>query len=109
MPRYFFHACVEGDLVPDREGIELRDPDEAWRAARAVAVELVEGECAGAAMSTVIVVGDAGGNIVLEMPVSEAIASPRQPASVELSLADLPASLMQDLIYRTRLANNALR
>lgn len=75
MPRYFFHARVDGDLIPDREGVELQDADQAWRAARVVAVDLVEGESAGAAMSTVIVVDDGAGNIVLEMPVSEAIAS----------------------------------
>ncbi len=38
-------------------------------------LRLVEGESAGAAMSTVIVVADGAGNSVLEMPVSEAIAS----------------------------------
>jgi hypothetical protein len=55
--------------------VELQDADQAWRAARAVAVDLVEGESAGAALSAVIVVADAACNIVLEMPVSEAIAS----------------------------------
>ncbi|QJP14605.1 hypothetical protein G3545_13695 [Starkeya sp. ORNL1] len=75
MPRYFFHARVDGDLIPDREGFELRDADQAWRAATAVAVDLVEGESAGVALSIVIVVDDGAGNIVLEMPVSEAIAS----------------------------------
>jgi hypothetical protein len=34
MPRYFFHLrCAEKD-VPDAIGADLRDPDQAWEAAR---------------------------------------------------------------------------
>ena len=42
MPRYFFHLrCTEKD-VPDMAGADLRDPDQAWEAARATARDLME-------------------------------------------------------------------
>ena len=30
MPLYFFNTHVAGDVIPDDEGEELRDPDHAW-------------------------------------------------------------------------------
>ena len=42
MPRYFFHLRCEGKDVPDIAGADLRDPDQAWEAARATARDLME-------------------------------------------------------------------
>ena len=39
MPRYFFHLRCTTNTVADQSGANLRDPDEAWEAARARAEE----------------------------------------------------------------------
>ena len=42
MPRYFFHLRCDSEDVPDIAGADLRDPDQAWEAARATARDLME-------------------------------------------------------------------
>ena len=42
MPRDFFHLRRDGKDVPDIAGADLRDPDQAWEAARATARDLME-------------------------------------------------------------------
>src|SRR5215217_8257498 len=42
MPRYFFHLRCAGKDIPDSAGADLRDPDQAWEAARTTARDLIE-------------------------------------------------------------------
>jgi hypothetical protein len=42
MPRYFFNVHIEGDVIGDSEGQALRDPDQAWEVAKAMAQNLLE-------------------------------------------------------------------
>jgi hypothetical protein len=74
MPRYFFNTRIGDEIIPDEEGEELRDPDHAWEAAKAMIVELLrdEGEHPSL-LAASIVVTDEGGEIVLEFPFSEAL------------------------------------
>ncbi len=74
MPRYFFHTQLAGDVVRDDEGIELRDPDQAWQVARATIREILadDGQ-APQLMSASLQVTDISGDIVLEFPFSEAL------------------------------------
>lgn len=81
MPRYFFNTRIGGDLIPDREGTDLRDPDQAWDAARAMIRNLLKagaGEAAGPPhlITAVLEVTDNAGEIVLEFPFSEAMIDP---------------------------------
>lgn len=74
MPRYFFNTRIGETLIPDPEGAELRDPDHAWRVARATIRQILqeEGREPGLMLAS-LEVTDATGEIVLEFPFSEAI------------------------------------
>jgi hypothetical protein len=74
MPRYFFNARIEDELIADPEGQNLRDPDSAWEMARAMIRELLksEGTKSGLLKAT-LEVTDQEGEIVLEFPFAEAI------------------------------------
>ena len=74
MPRYHFHTHVGGDVVADPEGEILADPDAAWRAARAMILQLLQGGDR-ALLSAHLVVVDAAGETVLEFPFAEAVGS----------------------------------
>ncbi len=81
MPRYFFNTRIGGDLIPDKEGADLRDPDHAWEVARATIRKLLKaqpGETAGRShlMTAILEVTDSAGEIVLEFPFSEALIDP---------------------------------
>jgi hypothetical protein len=74
MPRYFFNTRIGDDLIPDVEGEELRDADQAWVVARAMIQELLEDQGGQANMLTAsLVVTDQKGEVVLEFPFSEAM------------------------------------
>ncbi len=76
MPRYFFNARINDELILDPEGRELRDPDQAWVAAQAAILDLIKGENASAGLlRSVMEVTDQHGEIVFEFPFSEALAS----------------------------------
>lgn len=81
MPRYFFHTLINDELLADTEGALLLDPDQAWRAARAIALDILQGDDAPKAMSVVVVVTDEEGETVLELPVSDVIGSMSEPPS----------------------------
>ncbi|MBV9532741.1 MAG: hypothetical protein JO283_17190 [Bradyrhizobium sp.] len=73
MPRYFFHTRIGNERIDDPEGEELRNPDGAWKVARAMILELLRSEgAAGPLLSAVIEVTDEAGGVVLEFPFSEA-------------------------------------
>jgi uncharacterized protein DUF6894 len=75
MPRYFFHLhCPEKD-VTDATGAELRDPDQAWEAARETARDLMKTE-AHANMTWLTChfeVTDEAGEIIFELPFAECV------------------------------------
>jgi hypothetical protein len=74
MPRYFFNTHVAGDVIPDDEGEELRDPDHAWEVAKEMILELLEEEGdTPELLKALIVVTDSKGETVLEFPFSEAL------------------------------------
>ena len=75
MPRYFFHWECDGNTVLDPSGADLRDPDEAWTAARATVRNLVSTQTEAAVnwVSCSFSVTDETGEIVLEMPFIEVL------------------------------------
>jgi hypothetical protein len=81
MPRYHFNLHLESTLLPDAEGQDLDDPDAAWEAARAAALDLMRTEFQRPIdwFSCRFEVQDEAGTIVLEFPFAEAIESNRPP------------------------------
>jgi hypothetical protein len=76
MPRYFFNTHIGEETIRDDEGEDLRDPDQAWEVAKAMIEELLEDEGSHPSLLTAsIVVTDADGDVVLEFPFSEALAT----------------------------------
>lgn len=74
MPKYFFNTRIDGTYVPDEDGVELRDPDQAWTVARATIVELLKEDGGQSSLlKASLEVTDAEGEIVLEFPFSEAL------------------------------------
>ena len=74
MPRYYFHTRIGNDLIADPEGAELRDPDQAWEAARKMIGELIaDPEIGSNLLRAQIEVTDASGELILEFPFSEAV------------------------------------
>ncbi|MEE7504303.1 DUF6894 family protein [Methylobacterium sp. C33D] len=77
MPRYFFHTQIGADVISDPTGIELRDPDAAWAAAReTIRAALRQPRDQARLMAACLVVTDDDGEVVLEFPFSEAVALP---------------------------------
>lgn len=80
MPRYFFNTRIGKTLIPDPEGAELRDPDHAWRVARATIRQILQEEGEDPSLlSASLEVTDAAGEIVLEFPFTEALEIPDEP------------------------------
>ena len=76
MPRYFFNTRIDNQTIPDEEGEELRDADQAWEVAKAMIVALLEDEGNHPSLLTAaVVVTDQNGETVLEFPFSEALIS----------------------------------
>ena len=74
MPRYFFHTRIRDDVVPDPDGLELRDPDQAWQAARAtIRAMMAEPHDQVRLIGACLVVVDAAGDVILEFPFAEAM------------------------------------
>ena len=74
MPRYFFNTRIGDSFVPDPDGVDLRDPDQAWRVARVTILELLkEKGRTPNLLNAVLEVTDAEGEIVLEFPFSEVL------------------------------------
>ncbi|MDO8977607.1 MAG: hypothetical protein Q7V17_00070 [Afipia sp.] len=80
MPRYFFNTRIGETLIPDPEGAELRDPDQAWRVARATIRQILQEEGKEPSLlSASLEVTDEAGEIVLEFPFTEALEIPDEP------------------------------
>jgi hypothetical protein len=82
MPRYFFNTRIGDDIIPDVDGEELRDADQAWEVARDMIVDLLEEQTEYPNILTAaLVVTDQKGDIVLEFPFSEAIVAGQEASS----------------------------
>jgi hypothetical protein len=81
MPRYFFNVHIGEDILSDPEGQDLRDADQAWEVARAMAGNLMNTEFQQPIdwTSCIIVVKDDLDEIVLEFPFIEAIQFAQPP------------------------------
>lgn len=76
MPRYFFHTHIDDDVIVDPDGRELADPDAAWAAARALALQLLQGaDSDPALLKAVLFVTDESETVVLEFPLTDALAA----------------------------------
>ncbi len=74
MPHYYFHTRIGDDLVPDPDGVTLRDPDQAWQLAQRTIRDLIaRGAPQAQLLTAAIEVVDESGDIVLEFPFSEAL------------------------------------
>jgi len=73
MPRYFFNTRVGGDLIADKEGVVLRDPDRAWELARGMIESLLSQGADARLMNAILEVTDEAGEIVLEFPFVEVV------------------------------------
>jgi hypothetical protein len=75
MPKYFFNIHIGEDLLSDPEGQSLRDPDQAWEVARAMARNLMDTQFDKPIdwASSHIEVKDDLDEIVLEFPFLEAL------------------------------------
>src|SRR5215212_6554231 len=75
MARYFFHLRCSGNDVIDPLGADLRDPDQAWEAARATARDLMEAQADANVnwLRCYFDVVDEAGEIVFELPFSEVV------------------------------------
>jgi hypothetical protein len=82
MPKYYFHLCRDGTRFCDHEGQTLKDPDEAWEAARATALGIMRGEADSGALWTAchFEVTDVTGEVILEFPFREAMETKTQPS-----------------------------
>ncbi|WP_315830864.1 DUF6894 family protein [Bradyrhizobium prioriisuperbiae] len=84
MPKYFFNTRIGADLVRDPDGIDLRDPDQAWDVARTTIRELLGSESQPRHLLTAhLEVTDASGEVVLEFPFTEALFDPSGDQSVK--------------------------
>jgi len=82
MPRYFFHTHIGDDVVVDPEGRELESPDAAWEAARALALQLLQGaDSDPELLRAVLFVADDEQEVVLEFPLTEALTAELRPGS----------------------------
>jgi len=77
MPRYFFNTRIGDDLIHDPDGVELRDPDQAWEMARTMIQEILRDQRNELnLLAASLEVTDERGEIVLEFPFSEALVAP---------------------------------
>jgi hypothetical protein len=81
MPRYFFNVHIGSDILSDPDGQDLRDPDQAWEVAKAMAQNLMQTDFERPInwSSSLIEVKDQSDEIVLEFPFLEAIQINQQP------------------------------
>lgn len=75
MPRYFFNVHIGEDALADPEGQDLRDADQAWEVAKAMAQNLMNTEFEQPVnwAASYIEVKDDREEIVLEFPFLEVI------------------------------------
>ncbi|MFH6781236.1 MULTISPECIES: DUF6894 family protein [Methylobacterium] len=75
MPRYFFNTHIGEDVITDLNGEEMRDPDHAWEASRAIIRAMMDDpKNQDRLLAASLVVTDEAGEVVLEFPFAEALA-----------------------------------
>jgi hypothetical protein len=81
MPRYFFHLSLEGTLLPDPDGQDLQNADEAWETAQTAAQALMQTgfERPINWFDCYFEVRNEDDEVLLEFPFSEAIQPGQQP------------------------------
>jgi hypothetical protein len=83
MPRYFFNTRIGQELIPDPEGEDLRDADQAWEAARTMIQELLhEQPDHPHLLAASLEVTDEAGDVVLEFPFAEALITSSDPQTL---------------------------
>jgi hypothetical protein len=80
MPKYFFNIHIGADVLSDPDGQSLRDPNQAWEVANAMAQNLMDTEFETPInwASSHIEVKDDLDEVVLEFPFLEALQVSRQ-------------------------------
>lgn len=80
MPRYFFNVHLGADALSDPDGQDLRDPDQAWEVAKAMAQNLMNTKFEQPVnwAAAHIEVKDDMDEVVLEFPFLEALQFPQQ-------------------------------
>ncbi len=74
MPKFFFNTRIDDSFVPDPDGVDLRDADQAWTLARVTIMELLrEDGRSPKLLNAVLEVTDSDGDTVLEFPFSEVL------------------------------------
>ncbi|GJE39970.1 DUF6894 family protein [Methylobacterium persicinum] len=80
MPRYFFHTHIGEDVIVDPDGRELANADEAWEAAKVLALQLLQGADSDPdLLKAVLFVSDDAADLVLEFPLTEALTAEPVP------------------------------
>jgi len=75
VPRYFFNVHLGKDALTDPEGQDLRDPDQAWEVAKAMAQNLMDTKFEQPVNWSMahIEVRDDRDELILELPFLEAL------------------------------------
>jgi len=81
MPRYFFNVHIGEDALVDPEGQDLRDPDQAWDVAKAMAQNLMNTKFEQPInwAASHIEVKDDMDEVILELPFLEALQLTQPP------------------------------
>jgi hypothetical protein len=82
MSRYLFNLCRDGVRFPDNEGQQLADADQAWEAAKAAALGLMNAEVDGTTVWSAchFEVTNEQNEVVFEFPFTEAVRARSQPS-----------------------------
>lgn len=82
MPRYFFHTHIGDDVVVDTDGRELASTDAVNEAAKVLALQLLQGaDSDPELLKAVLFVEDEAQEVVLELPLTEALVAGPIPPS----------------------------
>jgi hypothetical protein len=75
MPQYFFSLRFEGSTLDHADGLQCADADEAWERAKALAQHVMQSDFDRVPdwLRCSVVVKDEAGEVVLEMPFTEAV------------------------------------
>jgi hypothetical protein len=81
VPRFFFHLCRNRRRFVDEDGQEFGNADQAWEAAKAAALDLMDSEPDGRGswLESTFEVTDEAGEIVFEFAFLEAAEMPSGP------------------------------
>lgn len=73
MPRYFFNTRIDGDIIPDQGGMELRDPVQALEVARDTVKAMMQDPDSQVTLAAAaLIVTDETGEVVGQFPFADA-------------------------------------